>query len=64
MKQTEGFRNYAFVGDRPFAGRFFLAQLMQWRSHSRRSETGFSNSVRRLQPNICVKNLERLSVCG
>ncbi|CAA9334015.1 hypothetical protein AVDCRST_MAG84-2017, partial [uncultured Microcoleus sp.] len=42
------------VGDRPFPGRFFLAQLKQSRSHSRRSETGFSNSVQGLQPNIFV----------
>ncbi|MEG4531688.1 hypothetical protein [Microcoleus sp. D2_18a_D3] len=34
MKQAEGFRNYAFLDDRPFAGRFFLAQLKQSRSPS------------------------------
>ncbi|MEG4067105.1 hypothetical protein QUA42_07070 [Microcoleus sp. Pol11C2] len=64
MKQAEGFRNYAFLDDRPFAGRFFLAQLNQWRSPSRRSKTGLSNSIQRLQGNIFAKNPERLSVCA
>ncbi|AFZ10173.1 hypothetical protein Osc7112_5979 [Oscillatoria nigro-viridis PCC 7112] len=64
MKQAEGLRNYAFLDDRPFAGRFFLAQLKHSRSPSRRSETALSNSIQRLQGNIFAKNPERLSVCG
>ncbi|MEG4030110.1 MULTISPECIES: hypothetical protein [unclassified Microcoleus] len=57
-------RNYEFLDDRPFAGRFFLAQLKHSRSPSRRSETGLSNSIQRLQGNIFAKNPERLSICA
>ncbi|WP_333068459.1 MULTISPECIES: hypothetical protein [unclassified Microcoleus] len=64
MKQAEGFRNYAFLDDRPFAARFFLAQLNQWRSQSRCSETRFSTSFQGLEPHMFVKNRERLSVCA
>ncbi|MEG4326182.1 MULTISPECIES: hypothetical protein [unclassified Microcoleus] len=32
MKQAEGLRHYTFLDDRPFADRFFLAQLKQSRS--------------------------------
>ncbi|MEG4169387.1 MULTISPECIES: hypothetical protein [unclassified Microcoleus] len=55
-------RNYAFLDDRPFGGRFFLAKLKQSRSPSRRSETGLSNSIQGLQRNIFAKNPQRLSV--
>ncbi|MEG4088762.1 hypothetical protein QUB75_02320 [Microcoleus sp. K1-B6] len=34
MKQAEGLRHYALLDDRPFAGRFFLAQLKHSRSPS------------------------------
>ncbi|MEG4112513.1 MULTISPECIES: hypothetical protein [unclassified Microcoleus] len=64
MKQAEGLRNYVLLDDRPFAGRFFLAQLNQWRSPSRRSETRFSTYFQGLEPNMFVKNRERLSVCA
>ncbi|MEG4502144.1 hypothetical protein QUA81_01220 [Microcoleus sp. F6_B4] len=64
MKQAEAFRNYALLDDRPFAGRFFLAQLKNSRSPSLPSETRLSNSIQRLQGNIFAKNPERLSVCG
>ncbi|MEG4809512.1 hypothetical protein QUA82_18040 [Microcoleus sp. F8-D3] len=64
MKQAEGLKNNAFLDDRPFAGRFFLAQLKQWRSPSRPSETALSNSIQGLQGNIFAKNPESLSVCG
>ncbi|MEP6488654.1 hypothetical protein NDI43_12740 [Microcoleus vaginatus GB2-A3] len=64
MKQAEGFKNYALLDDRPFAGRFFLGQLKVSRSPSQRSETGLSNSIQRLQGNIFAKNRERLSVCA
>ncbi|MEG4109825.1 hypothetical protein [Microcoleus sp. S13_C5] len=64
MKQAEGLRNYAFLDDRPFVGRFFLALLKHSRSPSRRSETGLSNSIQGLQGNFFAKNRERLSVCA
>ncbi|MEG5171544.1 hypothetical protein [Microcoleus sp. B3-D7] len=63
MKQAEGLRNYALLDDRPFGGRFFLGQLKLSRSHSRRSETGLSNSIQGLQGSFFAKNPERLSVC-